>query len=372
MQLDSRLQLLIAVGVTFVAIRIYFHFYDHLAACCAKTSDEDSGNLSKDEKIFLKKVIAENDASTVEIGQCDVQSVPPPKVSRSLWLDAWRKRSHRQSDSMKLVLSMILPQTSDVENTTLEPLSPVSDGDKELLVVPANMTVGLCHHQLSTGHFIWSPPKATPFGDQNSEDRRYLHQEFSPHTSRATSPYASRATSSVTSPYGSRATSPYASRATSPYASRATSKVTSASSSAKEERNGPSGNNRFEGIWIDNEEPSEATTMPLNGVSLSLGGPHRGYGHLGFEQKDQPERKKSPKRPSDLKQKTVKQHRFKSSGTLSPYFHRSQGHSYDQCSSPRCSCGRSMTNRVSPPREIYFDSESRDFDNALFLQSPRN
>ena len=107
------------------------------------------------------------------LGLGDIRSVSEreyfSQTSRDLsWLDMWQTKAHRRTEFAKSMTALILPKSSDSnadrDDHTITPQAAINDYDeadceRELLVVPANMTSGMCDHNLAMGLFLWSPSK---------------------------------------------------------------------------------------------------------------------------------------------------------------------------------------------------------------------
>lgn len=83
-----------------------------------------------------------------------------------VWLDTWRAKVHRPSEFAKSVMAIVLPAAFEsdgkYEECCRSPMTTHEDTncDKEMLVIPAIMTAGMCDHNLALGQFLWSPSKA--------------------------------------------------------------------------------------------------------------------------------------------------------------------------------------------------------------------
>jgi hypothetical protein len=103
------------------------------------------------------------------------------QTSRDLsWLDTWQTKTHRRSEFAKSMMALILPTQTEVEGTYEGASMGVatgvenhdeSAGEKEMLVVPANMTTGMCDHNLAMGLFLWSPSKSKSKGTVEGQAR---------------------------------------------------------------------------------------------------------------------------------------------------------------------------------------------------------
>lgn len=92
------------------------------------------------------------------------------QTSRDLsWLDTWQTKTHRRSEFAKSMMALILPPPTELEGThegvslgvpTATESRDEALCEKEMLVVPANMTTGMCDHNLAMGLFLWSPSKS--------------------------------------------------------------------------------------------------------------------------------------------------------------------------------------------------------------------
>jgi hypothetical protein len=103
------------------------------------------------------------------------------QTSRDLsWLDTWQTKTHRRSEFAKSMMALILPPQTEGEGThegasvgaaTRAENHDESAGEEEMLVVPANMTTGMCDHNLAMGLFLWSPSKSKSKGSVEGEAR---------------------------------------------------------------------------------------------------------------------------------------------------------------------------------------------------------
>ena len=135
-------------------------------------SIEEGLNFSRDDEIPAKK------SNDYALSNDEILVKEPFKKSHIIndsrifghrsrvWLDTWQSKVHRPSAFSKSVMALILPPTDHLEDNINEvflkesgvSISAVNgDCDKEMLVVPALMTVGMCDHNLSLGQFLWSP-----------------------------------------------------------------------------------------------------------------------------------------------------------------------------------------------------------------------
>ena len=118
-------------------------------------ANEDSFFLSADNVSVIDKILSEFHDDGVE------DYNPRDKV----WLNTWQTRIHRPSSFAKSVMAIVLPESDGkYDDMTMRSLTTPSrfgdtDCDKEMLVIPANMTAGMCDHNLALGMFLWSPGK---------------------------------------------------------------------------------------------------------------------------------------------------------------------------------------------------------------------
>lgn len=101
------------------------------------------------------------------------------QTSRDLsWLDMWQTKAYRRTEFAKSMTALILPKSSDSvadhDHHTITPRAAINDYDeadceRELLVVPANMTSGMCDHNLAMGLFLFSPSKNKSKGSIEEE-----------------------------------------------------------------------------------------------------------------------------------------------------------------------------------------------------------
>ena len=128
------------------------------------TSDDEIPTKEINDYSFSKEKVLGEDPGIKE-SQINSDSITFSHRSR-VWLDTWQSKVHRPSAFSKSVLALILPPTENLEDNVEEMFLKVSgvstpslvgECDKEMLVVPALMTLGMCDHNLALGHFLWSP-----------------------------------------------------------------------------------------------------------------------------------------------------------------------------------------------------------------------
>lgn len=128
---------------------------------------------------FLPDVV--ENPSTKGLQNSSEESRYLSQTSRDLsWLDTWQTKTHRRSEFAKSMMALILPPLTELEGTheglsvglgARAENSDGSAGEKEMLVVPANMTTGMCDHNLAMGLFLWSPSKSKSKSSVEGESR---------------------------------------------------------------------------------------------------------------------------------------------------------------------------------------------------------
>lgn len=116
--------------------------------------EEDIQFLSGDD-------FAMEDQSSMRV-RCDKDQRYMSQAARDLsWLDTWQTKTHRRSEFAKSMMALILPPTPQSGELPEEDPNEVKDAcDEEMLVVPVNMTAGICDHNLAMGMFLWSPSRS--------------------------------------------------------------------------------------------------------------------------------------------------------------------------------------------------------------------
>ena len=104
---------------------------------------------------------AMEDQSSMRV-RCDKDQRYMSQAAKDLsWLDTWQTKTHRRSEFAKSMMALILPPTPQSgELPDEEPIEVKDSYDEEMLVVPVNMTAGICDHNLAMGVFLWSPSRS--------------------------------------------------------------------------------------------------------------------------------------------------------------------------------------------------------------------
>jgi hypothetical protein len=117
--------------------------------------------IEEDTEFLSGGDFAMEDQSSMRV-RCDKDQRYMSQAARDLsWLDTWQTKTHRRSEFAKSMMALILPPTPQSgELPEEEPIEVKDAYDEEMLVVPVNMTTGICDHNLAMGVFLWSPSRS--------------------------------------------------------------------------------------------------------------------------------------------------------------------------------------------------------------------